>query len=194
MNKGFNQLWPTTLLYDCVEDKELLERVISEIYTEFDMTKPPSDFGELNIFDNGSKVLTEFKEKIVIPSFDKYLREVYNVRLDDYKGYNVKGWITGNVEGYTMASHNHSGSHLTSTFYVMAEDTHSGGHIVFTDPRSNANRGYPSEMQAPFKPLTHRPSSGEFMIFPSFLYHHVTTYYSNFRLCIPVDLFLNTDD
>lgn len=194
MNNGFNQLWPTTVLYDRIEDQALLERVINEIYTEFDMSKPPSDFGALNIFASDSVVFTEFREKIVLPSFDRYLREVYNVCLDDYKSHSVKGWITGNVEGYNMASHNHSGSHLTSTFYVIAEDTQTGGHIVFTDPRSNANRGYPSEMQTQFNPVTHRPVSGEFMIFPSFLYHHVTTYYSNFRLCIPVDLFLTKDD
>lgn len=194
MDNGFNQLWPTTVLYGTIDDQALLERVINEIYTEFDMTKPPSDFGAFNIFDGESAVFSEFKDKVVMPAFDKYMREVYNVCLDDYKGNLVKGWITGSVEGYNMASHNHSGSHLTSTFYLLAEDTQKGGHIIFTDPRSNANRGYPTELQSQFNPVIHKPVSGEFMVFPSFLYHHVSTYYSNFRLCVPIDLTLGKDE
>lgn len=193
MDKGLNHLWPTTVLYDCIEDQDLLERVVNEIYTEFDMSNPPSDFGAFNIFDGGSEVFVEFRDKVVVPAFDRYLREVYNSSLDNYEGNFFKGWITGNVEGYNMASHNHSGSHLTSTFYLLAEDTQKGGHLIFTDPRSNANRGYPSDLQTQFNPVIHKPVSGEFMVFPSFLYHHVTTYYSNFRLCIPVDLTLGKD-
>ena len=193
MNKGLNNLWPTTVLYDKVQDDQLLGDVVNEIYTMFDLSKPPSDFGAYSIFDEESSVLVRFKNEVVMPAFARYMEEVYNTDIDSYKGNFVKAWITGSTSGYNMASHNHSGSHLTAVFYVLAEHTEDGGQIVLTDPRSNANRGYPSELQDQFQAVIHKPKTGDFLVFPSFLYHHVTTYYSNFRLCIPVDLTLGKD-
>ena len=34
------------------------------------------------------------------------------------------------------------------------------------------------------------PRTGDYMIFPSFTYHHVNPYYSSLRICVPVDLYL----
>jgi hypothetical protein len=41
-----------------------------------------------------------------------------------------------------------------------------------------------------FKPLKLNPKTGDIVVFPSYLYHHVQTYNSNIRLALPVDLFL----
>jgi len=65
-----------------------------------------------------------------------------------------------------------------------------GGEIIFTDPRQNANRGYDNCFQEWFKPLKITPTCGDIVVFPSYLYHYVTTYQSNIRIALPVDLFL----
>ena len=194
MDKGLNNLWPTTVLYDKIQDEQLMGEVVNEIFTKFDIANPPSDLGAYSIFDEGSGVLARFRDEIALPAFGRYMQEVYNEDLDSYKGNFVKAWITGSTSGYNMAKHNHSGSQLTAVFYVLAEHTENGGHLVLTDPRSNANRGYPTELQGQFQPVIITPKTGDFLVFPSFLYHHVTTYYSNFRLCIPVDLTLGRDE
>jgi hypothetical protein len=73
----------------------------------------------------------------------------------------------------------------------MAEEEDKGGRIEFVDPRTNANRGYPRVLHKQFTETIHQPKTGDMLIFPSFLYHHVHTYYSNNRFCLSVDLTLH---
>ena len=58
-----------------------------------------------------------------------------------------------------------------------------------------------SDVMNKFKALVHNKfndylrnsidkSIEDFMIFPSFTYHHVNPYYSTLRICVPVDLYL----
>ena len=122
--------------------------------------------------------------------FDSYLLETTGKRISEYDTHEMKGWITGHGKDYSMTIHNHSGAHLSAVFYVMAEDLLAGGDIVFSDPRSNANRGYDDWFESMFNKIRHTPKTGDFLIFPSFTYHHVNPYYSSLRICIPVDLYL----
>ena len=86
-----------------------------------------------------------------------------------------------------MPKHNHSGSHLSAVFYLLCEEKN-GGNIVLHDPRTNANRGYIDEFQSMFEKIKFTPSSGDVLIFPSFLYHNVETFNGKMRLAMPVDL------
>jgi len=193
VNKGMNHLWPTKLLYDSVSDSQLLDNVVQEIITTYDLAVPPSDFNDLGLFESCGPYLTQFKDEVVIPSFERYLNEAYGSSLADYKKYSLKSWITGSGNGYNMVYHNHSGSAFSAVFYLLAEDDRKGGSIVFTDPRHNANRGYDNKLKQEFENVSHIPTTGDIVIFPSFLYHYVNPYYSNLRLAMPVDLFLMYD-
>ena len=86
-----------------------------------------------------------------------------------------------------MPKHNHSGSHLSAVFYLLCEEKN-GGNIVLHDPRTNANRGYVDDFQSMFDKVRFTPSSGDVLIFPSFLYHNVETFNGKMRLAMPVDL------
>ena len=189
-----NYLWPTKVLYDSVSDNTLLDNVVQEIFARYDLATPPSDFTDNGLFDNCGPYLTQFKEQVVTPAFEKYLNEAHNRSLIDYGSYNFKSWITGTGNGYNMVYHNHSGSDFSAVFYLLAEDQHHGGSIVFSDPRHNANRGYDDSLKKEFENVSHLPSTGDMVIFPSFLYHYVNPYYSNLRIAMPVDLFLMQDN
>ena len=89
-----------------------------------------------------------------------------------------------------MQIHNHSGAHLSGVFYILSEEQGAGGDLVLHDPRSNANRGYDEHFNPMFARNSVIPETGDFMIFPSFTYHHVNPYFSQMRICVPVDLYL----
>lgn len=181
----FEHLWPTTI----GTGKFNIPGLRDHIFTHFDLQSPPGEIDGYNIFDDQSPVMEEFQNK-VYQCFDEYLKQTLDKSISDWYDYEMKAWITGHGKDYSMTIHNHSGAQLSGVFYVMAEDPAAGGDIVFSDPRTNANRGYDEW----FKPMFHRrhirPTTGDYCIFPSFTYHHVNPYYSTLRICVPVDLFL----
>ena len=179
-------LWPTHVGFDTFDTTD----IATYILTNYDINNPPSEARDENLFDDNSLELVNFKKQ-VYETFDKYLQNTIGKKISDYDNYIMKGWITGHDYEYQMTIHNHSGAHLSGVFYVMAEDQKSGGDIVFSDPRVNSNRGYDDWFDPLFSRVKHKPKTGESIVFPSFTYHHVNPYYSNLRICVPVDLYLH---
>lgn len=185
-NDGFNNLWPTPVLKDSIKDQDLLSKVINELYSTYDLVIPPAEINQDDIFDLKTEIMERFKKEIVLPAIGQYVKEVFKVNIEDYPHSTLRGWIVGYTQGYHMVNHNHSGSHITGVFYLLTEESN-GGQITFEDPRTNANRGYLQEMLWTFKSKSYQPKSGEFLIFPSFLYHHVSPFHGKFRLAVPID-------
>lgn len=181
----YKDLWPTTVGFGKFDSLELSQYILMN----YDMNNPPSDMQGKNIFNDRTSYMQKFQND-VYNAFNQYLEDTIGKKIGDWKYHEMKAWITGHDYDYNMTIHNHSGAHLSGVFYVLAEDQKSGGDIVFSDPRSNANRGYDEWFDPMFDRLVHRPKTGDYMIFPSFTYHHVNPYYSNLRICIPVDLYL----
>lgn len=179
-------LWPTPVGIGNFNSVELSQYIL----TNYDLNNVKGEVEGYDIFEDNTSYISNFK-KLAYNKFDKYLQETLGKKISDWKSYKMKGWITGHGKDYSMTIHNHSGAHLSGVFYVMAEDKNSGGDIVFSDPRSNANRGYDEEFESMFEKYRHIPKTGEYLIFPSFTYHHVNPYYSKLRICVPVDLYLH---
>jgi hypothetical protein len=165
--------------------EDIRERVVNEILT----THTISD-STTNILDKG---FSEFKDKVIVPEFNNFLKETLKKPLDSWTGYKLQGWVTGTKSDYSLNLHNHKGSQVSAVFYLLCDKVDSGGIITFTDPRSNANRGYDPSFAPWFDHLSLQPKSGDIVIFPSFLYHFVTTYQGFIRMAVPVDLFLYAD-
>lgn len=164
-----------------------VEGLAEHILTNYDLSKPPSDF-DYNLLEDKSKHIQELKT-LAHANFKSYINKCFGIDSDRYESY-VKGWITGHGDNYAMAIHNHSGAQFSAVYYVTAEEQDQGGKIYFMDPRSNANRGYDSVFQNHFQPFQLQPESGDFVIFPSFVYHYVAQFHSRFRIAIPIDLYL----
>jgi hypothetical protein len=146
---------------------------------------------EQNVFDIKSKVIKDFKNNVVIPAFNDYLKESLGKELNEWSGgYRLHGWTVSYDKDTSLDFHNHRGSQLSAVFYLLCDSSDVGGHVTFTDARQNANRGYDKSFLKWFKPLKMIPKSGDIVIFPSFLYHSVSTYRGNIRIAMPVDLFL----
>lgn len=184
----FNPLWPTVI----GTGKFDIPGLIEHIFTNHDLNNLQSDLDGSNIFKDNAPVMQQFHNK-VYECFNSYMQETIGKTIADFNEHEIKGWITGHDKGYQMTIHNHSGAQLSGVFYIMAEDQNSGGDIVFSDPRSNANRGYDESFSPMFERHKITPRTGDYAIFPSFTYHHVNPYYSNLRICVPVDLYLYSD-
>jgi len=191
MKEGFNELWPTVILKDTITDKKLLDKVTEYTLTKCGQLLNISEIKDQNLFDD--KFYDDFKQNIVLPSFEKYLQKNTDIILKNKK-YVLKSWLTNYGVSYSMPKHNHSGSHLSAVFYLLSEDNHLGGSLIINDSRFNANRGYDSDFKKWFEKEIFIPKTGDILIFPSFAYHSVDTYYGKMRLAMPVDLYLLHDD
>lgn len=187
---GFNEAWPTTLYLGEVNNDSLLDRVCETILTETNIIQPPGDFQNFDILSDGSAVFQEFRDTVVWPAFAKYLKH-WNIDLNEFSKRRIRSWITGSQSGYMIPVHNHSGASISAVFYLLCEDQTAGGELLLMDPRHNANRGYDASFKPLFENINYLPKSGEFVLFPGFVYHHTIPFRGKIRLAMPVDLFLD---
>lgn len=194
MKIGFNDLWPTKVLYKKLDHQDLIDQVCQDILRDRDPKDMPSDLQDFNLLEDGGKLYKQFREIIIKPCFDEYLKETFNKSIDYFPKHRFRGWLAGPNSGYAIPIHNHSGASISAVFYLFCEEANAGGELVLVDPRTNANRGYIDEMRDIFSPETLMPKSGTVVIFPSFLYHYTNMFRGNLRLAMPVDFFPDIDD
>lgn len=184
-------LWATPFFKDKAAS-DITSRMVTALLQEFDILNAPNDFGTVNVLDSKHPDIVEFKQTVVYPSFNKFLKETVGKDISGWAGHRMHGWLAGSGHDYSLTYHNHRGSQISAVFYLLCEEHNSGGRITFTDPRQNSNRGYDESFFPWFEDVHFIPESGDIAVFPSFLYHHVATYQSNLRIAMPVDLFLHT--
>jgi hypothetical protein len=182
-------LWPTEVLFGTIPE-EVRMPVINELLTS------PIDFTNGDVTDTYITDKTDLGEvskfinTFVIDSFKSYSKEVFDHVLED-GSYKLNAWTANGAGNYSLGFHNHAGAQLSAVFYLLVDDGENvGGKINFHDPRFNANRGLISPFKFKHNDYTMSPKSGDFVIFPSYLYHSASTFYGNTRLIIPVDLFV----
>jgi hypothetical protein len=188
------QLWSTPLLHDSMQEdvySPFLQKILTDPLTSNIINISDKD-QSLDILNDNTEEVQNFKNKIIYPAFDNYLKSTLGRSISDWKGYKFKSWLIKGSNSYNVNYHNHRGSQITSVFYLLVDELGSGGNVTFTDPRQNSNRGYDPSFLPWFDPLIITPKTGDFVIFPSFLYHFVSTYGGGIRIAMPVDLFLHT--
>jgi hypothetical protein len=188
INEKFIDAWPSPILTGEVENKQIIDDVIQHILENYNLERPPGEINDQNIFEDQS--FNDFKNQIVIPAFDHWLKTHIKKEITEFKSYKMRAWITGAHAGYSMTTHNHSGAHLSAVFYLINDAPDAGGEIVLFDPRFNANRSYEADWREFFAPMKLKTPSYTFAVFPSFVYHQVTNFSGTMRLAIPVDIFL----
>lgn len=194
MKLGINELYPTKVLYSKIQNDALREEFINFLFENVDVINPPSEITGRDLL-GGVKdpVVKRWMDEEVKTVFDNYFQQTIGHTLSEYKRI-YSTWLTGTQGNYSMLMHNHSGSTLSAVFYLLTEEKQHGGELVFCDPRTNANRGYVTELQPEFQYTRFQPSTGDVLVFPSYMYHFVTPFVGKLRLCLPVDLFLDKDD
>jgi len=187
MNYGINNLWPTTVLYDQIADKPLLDNFLQEIFLTFDLDNLPDE--HYDVIREGGIAAQEFKDNIIVPAFEQYLNTICKSSLSNFEWYEFKTWIPVTGHRYLMSPHNHSRSSLSGVFYLLCEDRNKGGDLELLDPRPNVNRGYDTEFASLFPRETISPASGDMIIFPSFVFHNTNEFMGQRRIALGVDLY-----
>lgn len=161
------------------------------ILTNFNVSGPPSaNYKQVELLELNDPVVERFRTEILVPTINNYLSKVYDTTLDNYPDHLIRSWIAGYHDGFGLVNHNHPAAQVSAVFYVMAEEIVNSGVVTFIDPRANSNRGYDEHFQKFFNDENLAPKTGDFLVFPSYVYHHVWPYYSGLRISVPVDVYL----
>lgn len=188
---GFYDLWPTTV-YKGEIDADLAFTIAQTLLQTVDYAHPPTDVVDkgVDILQDGPEIMQVFRDETVIPIFENYLRH-HNIEMPDRDHIRVRSWVTPIRKGYMIPAHNHSCAVLSVVFYFLVEEG-GQGDLVLIDPRANANRGYEQRFQHLFANKIYKPKSAEYIVFPSFLYHHTIPSNGVVRVAMPVDLFIGS--
>jgi hypothetical protein len=178
-------LWPTPVMKDNITDTTLLAEVVDRILITTQLEQLADNFQEYDILKNDkSDVIQKFKNSVVIPAFEKF------IEIEEIPGYescHIRSWVTGAKHGYVINPHNHSCSSLSGVFYLLFEEKQFGGELILQDPRFNANRSYQPNFKKWFEDLSIMPTTGDIIIFPSYLYHYTSIFTGRLRLALAVD-------
>lgn len=196
-NESYTQLFPTHFLKGSFLDYDRINELTTEVLINcaLDQGNAREMYRELynqkaSLFSEPDKFpeVCRFKNEFITPAFEEYINKCFNISLKEFKDYYFESWIAGRDHSY----HNHTQDHFSAVFYILVDQEHAGGIISFFDPRMNANRGYRvhDHLQKHFDPLMLSPQTGDYVIFPSYLYHVVSTYNGKIRIAMPVDLHL----
>lgn len=189
LNDGINNLWATPV-YKTSIDGDLCNHLLTYLLQNVNLESFAK--AQTNLFKLDDPVIEKFRIE-VIKVFGEYFDMALHKNLHDYRA-SYKAWTTGQFGAWSMPTHNHAGSPFVSVFYISADEHDSGGEITINDPRTNANRGYTEDFQEPFRPLKHKPKTGDVLVFPGYLYHAVEPFTGTLRMAIPVDIFLDDRD
>jgi len=191
MQYGMNYLWPTPIMYDRIEETEVMNNFLTELFTTIDLDNTPSDQNndgaKYDVIVNGGDAAQEFKNKVILPKFEKYLNN-FGESLNDLEDYRIITGLPPTGNRYHIPAHSHRESMLSATFYLSCEEQDKGGRIEIMDPRANADRGYKNHLRDIFGAKGMQPKSGDLLIFPSFAYHYTIPFYGFRRIVLGVDL------
>jgi hypothetical protein len=191
MQYGMNNLWPTPIMYDRIEEQTILDNFLQEIFMTINLDNTPSDYKsdgpKYDLIAEGGDAAQEFKDKIIIPKFEKYLNN-FGESLTDLGDYRFITGMPATGHKYHFPAHSHREAIISATFYLSCEEQNNGGGIEFMDPRTNADRGYKSHLKELFGSRGIQPKSGDILMFPSFAYHYTIPFYGTRRIVLGVDL------
>lgn len=181
----FESGWPTHILKTNIGDDNYCEQLFQYLISTYG-DEWPNSFAQKDIFTD-----TQHRNQI----YDKVTHFIYeNVKNLFQKAFGtvpnhfIKTFATNHSN---IGLHQHQGSLLSGVFYVYC----SAGQLRLHDPRVNAQRGYPNDLQHYFKPKVIQPNMGDIIIFPSFLQHEVSNNTSTEpRIIMPFDVFGDLDN
>lgn len=188
MTTQIKNLFATQVMFGNFEPS-VVTSVADELLTKVDFLSG-GDLSDVNLLERQD--LPEFQKffnEHALPQFKQYTAQVFDYELEIEK-FKFKAWGNNGTGNYSLGFHNHSGAQLSAVFYLLTEQsTILGGKFRFHDPRFNANRGMTEPFIHQHRDMEVLPVTGDFLIFPSYLYHSVSTFYGNLRLIVPVDMF-----
>jgi hypothetical protein len=197
LDYGLNNLYPTPVWLGQT-DADRCNILAAEILADTDrdsnrLIYNDGDRNE-NLFAKNNQVLNDFRDTVVVPDLDNYLRQTINQPLSHFREYKISSWLSKHTEGEFISRHNHWRGQLSAVYYLMIDENDTAGTLWLEDPRPNANRGYGPNFESWFTTRKYQPRVGDYVFFPSFVYHYVCAIKGSIRLALAVDIELSTDN
>lgn len=169
-------------------DENFRKTLLNFFVSHFNFSDLPAEYNDYNIFKEnfGAQELDLLKEEAHRLVQVQFGPQIANQVQSE------RAWICGSGPNYYMRSHNHANSTISTVFYFQVNKS---GPLIFHDPRVNANRGYGSEFQdiLNLREFTWTPSTGDIIMFPSYMYHSVLPHReADYRVAVALDFFMDS--
>lgn len=159
------ELWTTHIYKDNINDNDYVNQLFNYFLindTNYDAYgyeggKIQSSITDIDLIFNK---LNNFVHECV----DTYVEEVFKIKNCNFLDTKISF-----SDATNMNAHYHHEAVVSGAFYIQAIS----GSLMLRDPRNTSNRGYPLEFQHYFSSHSWLPSTGDIIIFPSYLLHEV---------------------
>jgi hypothetical protein len=177
--------WVTHILHSNIDDNAYCEELFQYLLSTYG-NEWPNSFSQIDILKNKEhkNPILDQAGQYIQNSVEHFFQTAFGIVPKHY----TKTFATHHQN---IGLHQHQGSLISGVFYVYCNS----GDLRLHDPRVNAQRGYPNELQSYFKPKVLQPKTGDLVLFPSFLQHEVSNNKSNEpRVIMPFDVFGDLDN
>lgn len=153
--------------------------------------------GHINDEKSYNKILTNKFGYKILTYIDEYINTIKSDRKivnESYKLFLNSLWINRQKAGEHNPPHKHSGGQISFVIYLdfpdeiknespFSKQSYTPGAITFfygnnTNVEGNTEYKFPTNLLSPIDIVEHTPNSGEMIIFPSYLIHYVSSFYT----------------
>ena len=181
----FDTAWPTHILKTNIGDNDSCEQLFQYLLSTYG-NEWPNSFSQKDIFTHPEHKNSIFD--IVQVFITNNVKSFFQETFGTIPNHIIRTFATNHSN---IGVHQHQGSLVSGIFYVYC----TAGDLRLHDPRANAQRGYPNQLQHYFQPKVIQPKIGDIIMFPSFLQHEVTNNFSKEpRVIMPFDVFGDLDN
>lgn len=169
-----DQVFPTTIY---AKDLQINNNIIADHIVEWSKNDRGVNKTNVNGWHSSTDMHKKPEYKLLIDELYKMQHEIYNEELLDSEPFLGNMWANINYEGGFNMPHVHANSLFSGVYYVKCKSN--SGRLVFDDPRPGIQHTMPIRKKINLpnhlcRSVEIEPIPGRLVMFPAWLWHHVS--------------------
>jgi len=169
-----DQVFPTTIY---AKDLQLNNDIIADHIVEWSKNDRGVNKTNVNGWHSTTDMHKKPEYKLLIDELYKMQHEIYKEELLDSEPFLGNMWANINYEGEYNMPHVHANSLFSGVYYVKSNPN--SGRLVCDDPRSGIQHVMPIRKKGNLpkhlcRSIEIEPTPGRLIMFPAWLWHHVS--------------------
>ena len=169
-----DQVFPTTIY---AKDLQLNNDIIADHIVEWSKNDRGVNKTNVNGWHSTTDMHKKPEYKLLIDELYKMQHEIYKEELLDSEPFLGNMWANINYEGGYNMPHVHANSLFSGVYYVKSNPN--SGRLVCDDPRSGIQHVMPIRKKGNLpkhlcRSIEIEPTPGRLIMFPAWLWHHVS--------------------